>query len=390
MGCSALRQAGRDGAIEARHAVSIGRAADIYEGVFRKQGGYFVVREGYLIRARTAFPKIDMRLEFAEDGAPGKTLVLAYASSDLPDPRIAQRTLLETMREASGRIDALIRAEREAAARAQPKPASAAPSPAASDRRPAPVKPAARSVVDAAPPRRALRPKDVALVVGIEKYRGQEDAPFAERDAQIMHAYLLSLGVSENRAILLSGTAATRKNLSYYLDDWLAKNVESDSRVYFYFAGNGAPDPRTGKPYLLPWDGEALYVDASGYSLEKLYARLESLDAAETIAVLDAGFSGGGERSVIARGHSKLESLVSPKVAPGSSLSVLSAVSGASSAPVLREESHGLFTYRLLLGIRGQGDADKDGRLSLSELFDFARSSAQNASRLGGGNPYIY
>jgi len=85
---------------------------------------------------------------------------------------------------------------------------------------------------------------------------------------------------------------------------WLANNVESDSRVFIYYSGHGAPDPRTGDAYLVPYDGDPSFIENTGYSLKKLYDTLGKLPSKEIVVILDSCFSGaGGRRSCCQRGE---------------------------------------------------------------------------------------
>ena len=39
---------------------------------------------------------------------------------------------------------------------------------------------------------------------------------------------------------------------------------------------------------------------------------------------------------------------------------------------------HGLFTYALLRGLSGEGDRNRDGKISLAELYDFVEQFVEN------------
>lgn len=251
--------------------------------------------------------------------------------------------------------------------------------------RPAPPRaapPAPRyAELDLSGPRRRDGEKDLAVVVGVDRYRALPAADFAERDAASFAAALTgTLGLPEENVIRLIGSRATRTDIAKYIEEWLPRNAEPDSRVYFYFSGHGAPDVKTGAAHLVPWDGDPTFLQSSAYPLDKLYASLAKLPAREVIVVLDSCFSGAGGRSVLAAGTRPLVTRVSlPK--PKGRLSILTASAGDEITGSLSGGGHGLFTYHLLEGLGGGADKDADGHIKLSELHGFVKGKVQRAAR---------
>lgn len=144
-----------------------------------------------------------------------------------------------------------------------PEPASAPVPPAP------PPPPAPASSIDIPGYRLAERPSDFALVIGIENYSELPDARFAERDAETVKAHLLALGFPIQNIRIASGEKAVRSAFDKYIDNWLPRAAGKESRVLFYFAGNGSMDPRTGQPMLMPWDADPEYLAETAYPLER-------------------------------------------------------------------------------------------------------------------------
>jgi hypothetical protein len=121
----------------------------------------------------------------------------------------------------------------------------------------------------AAPP----KPDNVALVIGISKYRDLPEAEFAERDAQAVKRHLLAMGYLEENILMLTGDHATKSALEDRLEKWLPMNVSDKSTVFVYYSGHGAPDPGSKEAYLVAWDGEPESLAATAFPLSGLATR---------------------------------------------------------------------------------------------------------------------
>ncbi|MBI5882418.1 MAG: caspase family protein [Elusimicrobia bacterium] len=222
------------------------------------------------------------------------------------------------------------------------------------------------------------KPDDYALIIGIDKYQALPAAQYGERDAAAFKKHAQkTLGVPEENTIFLTGSRATKTGIERYIEEWLPRNVGEDSRVYFYYSGHGSPDPQKGTAYIIPWDGDASYLQTSAYPVPRLYERLAGLKAREVVVLLDSCFSGAGGRSVIAKGARPLVP-VAEAVVP-EKLAVLTAASSDQIAGGLDEQGHGMFTYFLLKGL--QGAAGKDGHLSLAELHSYIKENVLRSAR---------
>jgi len=54
----------------------------------------------------------------------------------------------------------------------------------------------------------------------------------------------------------------------------------------------------------------------------------------------------------------------------------------------LADLGHGIFSHYLIQGIRGNGDLDRDGMVSLQELYQYLEQEVSRKSRLAGGNQH--
>lgn len=229
----------------------------------------------------------------------------------------------------------------------------------------------------------APRKNAYAVVVGIEQYREKlPRADFADRDARLVREYLTKvLGYAEENVVVRLNERATRTDLEKYLENWLSNNVEKDGSVFVYYSGHGAPNSRTGDAYLVPYDGDPSFIETTGYPLKRLYAALDKLPAKDITVVLDSCFSGMGGRSVLAKGARPMVLSIENPVLVSGKMIVLAASGGDQISNSFEEQGHGLLTYYFLKGLQGEGDANKDGVIQMTELYDYVKPNVQRISR---------
>lgn len=222
-----------------------------------------------------------------------------------------------------------------------------------------------------------------AIVVGVEQYQQQlPQADYARHDAEIMGQYLTqSLGYAEENVVVLLNERATKTNVEKYVEGWLPDRVEAGDSVFIYFSGHGAPNAKTGKAYLVPYDGDPAFIEKTGYPLDHLYDSLAALPAKEVVVMLDSCFSGAGGRSVIAEGMRPMVLAVENPVLAKGKIVVLAASSGAQISSTYKQQGHGLLTYFFLKGLRGEGDRNRDGHIELSEVFEYLKPQVERTAR---------
>ena len=120
-------------------------------------------------------------------------------------------------------------------------------------------------------------------------------------DAGLVKDYLKALGFQERNIEFITDDRATFSGITKTIEAWLPNRVKKDSRIFVYYSGHGAPEPKTGDAYIVPFDGDPNYLEVTGYPLKRLYDKLGKLEAQEVIVLLDSCFSGAGGRSVLAK-----------------------------------------------------------------------------------------
>lgn len=222
-----------------------------------------------------------------------------------------------------------------------------------------------------------------AIVIGIENYRQKlPKADFAASDAKLVSEYLTKfMGYPEENVIILLNDHASNVDLVKYFEKWLYNNVEKNSTVFIYYSGHGAPDPKTGGAYLVPYDGDPSFIAETGYSLKRMYDALGKLPAKEIVVALDSCFSGAGGRSVLAEGARPLVMNLQGNMALSKNMMVLAASSGEQISSTYKEKGHGLFTYFMLKGIKNENVVRKDGSIAISDLFSYIKPQVERIAR---------
>ena len=286
------------------------------------------------------------------------------------------RKLIEAA--AAERVAAL---RRGATAAGSPRPpftpsASAKPEPPPDAVPASPAVKTAASDADQPTYRFAENPDNFALVIGIEKYAGLPVADHAERDAAAVREHLSALGYPARNIIYLTGSQASKAGLEKYLEAWLPRNLRETSKLFVYFSGHGAPDIQTGEAYLVPQDGDAKFIETTGYSVSRLYEKLNSLKARHIIVAMDACFSGTGGRSVLPKGARPLVTKIDTGADRAGRLTVLAAAGPDEITGTEESQGHGLFTHHLLHALN-----QAQGSITVKSLYDDLLPRVQDAAR---------
>jgi len=212
-----------------------------------------------------------------------------------------------------------------------------------------------------------------ALVIGISKYRSIPAVKYAAKDAEIVSKYLERVaGVPPANIKLLRDDSATLADIASSVEEWLPRRAKKSSRVFVYYAGHGTPDPKTNEAFIVPYEGEPGYRTKL-YPLKRLYASLQKLPTDRVFVMLDSCFSGSGGRSVIPKGSRPVSLSIENPILASGKVVVLAAAKNDQISSDYDRVQHGLFTYFLLKGLRGEADSNRDGFVEVDELYRFVR-----------------
>ena len=225
------------------------------------------------------------------------------------------------------------------------------------------------------------RGKIWAVVIGISQYRAVQPLRYADKDALAFYEYLWQyIGIPKEQTTLLLNEQATLMNLKRTLGTDLRRKAGEKDTVIVYYAGHGAPeaDASAGdddglEKYIVPYDADPRDLYTTGLPMREIETIFQRLTPERIIFISDSCYSGAtaGRTFATASRRAVVSETFLNRLSKGKGRIVLSA-SKASEVSEEREElGHGVFTYYLLEGLRGKADADKDGIVTVDEVYGY-------------------
>ena len=224
-------------------------------------------------------------------------------------------------------------------------------------------------------------PDAVAVVIGIRNYKDPQIPPvrYAVNDARVVREYLIkTLGVKPENILPRDAnellTAGGFKTLiRHVLPSYVKKGI---SDVYFYYAGHGAPNTKSKQPFLVPYDCNPNYVNSdNAYAIDDLYTDLAKVEAKHLTVIIDACFSGyNGDGQAVLQNISPVKLIVKNDLIMRPAVTYLASSKTDQISNWYPEKKHGLFTYFLLRGLRGEADANGDRRITVGELGAYLKN----------------
>ena len=243
-----------------------------------------------------------------------------------------------------------------------------------------------------------------AVIVGAGRYESPEipRLRYAAADAEGFYRILTEqVGVKPEHILLLTDTTErkpTLRNLKWALGTFLARSAQKDDTVLIFFAGHGAPEvdqrgiERDGlAKYLIPSDADPDDLYATALPMDELQTIFGRIEAERVVVFLDACYSGaaGGRTFAAKRTRARnLDDLFLERLTRSKGRAIITASRPAEVSIELPEFGHGLFTYYLLLGLQGAADLNRDGIVSLQELYEYVEQQVTQKSRALGANQH--
>jgi hypothetical protein len=216
-----------------------------------------------------------------------------------------------------------------------------------------------------------------ALVVGSNAAGpGQTELRYAEDDARRVGALLSELGgyTPASIDIVTHPTPDVLRTRLALLSSRVAADVAAgkQTRVFFYYSGHAR--------------ASAIDLGAEALPLDELRQKLFAAGATLTVVVLDACQSGAFSRVKGAQPTADF-SFNSRQQLDAKGVAVLASSTGSELSQESEQLRSSYFTHHLLVGMRGAGDANSDGQVTVDEAYRYAYHQtllATSATAVGG------
>lgn len=216
---------------------------------------------------------------------------------------------------------------------------------------------------------------DAAVIVAIEDYAIVGDIAGARQNGLDWYTYMTeSREIPTNRVQLLVDNQGVKESIEEAVQN--AKGVVGeDGTLWLIFIGHGAPGQNGEDGLLVGWDTQqiASSIYARGLSQEGLLADLQDGPQANTVAIIDACFSGqdSDDGTMLVSG---LQPMIPTYALQTHDALVLSAGKSNEFAGPLPGLARPAFSYLMLGAMRGWADTDGDGVVTAQESIDYGNS----------------
>ena len=237
-----------------------------------------------------------------------------------------------------------------------------------------------------------------AVIIGINEYEDEaiHNLNYARADAKAVYEVLIDpkLGRFNPKNVqLLLDSDATGKGIKTAICTVIPGRANEQDTVYIYYAGHGAPVVIPGtkssdgfEKYLAPTDAEADNLRATGIPMEDIQKYFSWIDSKQVIFFIDSCYSGGlGGRSFAPQSETETRAISFTDEYldgfAGKGRCIVAACDVNELAIESSKLGHGLFTYYLVEGLKGAADTDKDGLVSIEELFIYISKHVKKEAR---------
>ncbi len=264
------------------------------------------------------------------------------------------------------------------------------------------VKPAVPVVAPPAPP--AAPPSTQwAVIIGVGGYENSAvpRLRYSVADADAVYQTLITAGFKKENILLLTDKTErkpTLRNIKWALGTFLARSAHKDDLVMIYFAGHGASEvdqrgiERDGlSKYLVPVDADPDDLYSTALPMDEMQNVLARIEAERITVFLDACYSGAAGGRTFASTKTRtvnVDDIFLDRLTRSKGRAIVTASRPSELSIELAELGHGIFTYYLVRGLQGYADNNRDGIVSLQELYEYLAQEVSRKSRQVGGNQH--
>jgi uncharacterized caspase-like protein len=256
----------------------------------------------------------------------------------------------------------------------------------------------------AAPPPPAVKHDSWAVIIGVGRYQST-DIPslrYTVADAESLYQILVGQGGFRKEHVLLitdkTEKTPTLRNIKWALGTFLARSAKKDDTVIIFFAGHGAPETdqrgveRDGlAKYLIPSDADPDDLYSTALPMDEMQTIFGRVEAERMVVFLDACYSGAaGGRTFSSKKTraANLDDQFLERLTRSKGRAIITASRPSEVSIELPELGHGIFTYYLVQGLKGAADLNKDGIITVQELYEYVEQQVSVKSRSVGGNQH--
>lgn len=233
------------------------------------------------------------------------------------------------------------------------------------------------------------------VVIGVSNYQYSDiNLQYADDDAQLFYDHLLSKegGAEPENVTLLLNEKATRSNVLKALYK-VSKYALDDDLVYIYIASHGMPSAMASELYFLGYDTDPDFIESTGISQSDVERAFKSSRANKKIWIADACHSGAVGYSMGTRGLNdqarsvQVARLLGQAGKNSNNVIILSASSAGQQSLEGKQwgGGHGVFTYYMVKGLKGDADKDHNSFVQVRELYEYIRTNVEEQT---GGKQY--
>ncbi|MEE9255707.1 MAG: caspase family protein, partial [bacterium] len=228
-----------------------------------------------------------------------------------------------------------------------------------------------------------------AVVIGVNKYLNVPSLRYAVGDAKAFADFLTGhLGVPNKNVTMLLDEKVTLRSLRTTLGVTLRKAAGPKDTVIIYYAGHGGTEPddqdRDGdglEKYLLPHDADPEALFGTAMSMGGLQSVFRRIRSERLVFIADACYSGAvGGRTILSSRRATVSDQFMNRLSKGKGRIILSAAGANQVAQEDEKLGHGVFTYYLIKALKGAGDRDGDGYVTVDEAYDYVSKAVPKAT----------
>jgi len=235
-------------------------------------------------------------------------------------------------------------------------------------------------------------PNRYALIIGVGQYEDSRIPKLSAcpNDAHQLHHVLTdpSVGMFPTRNVTLLLDKNVTRNRVVDALDMLGRKAGKEDLVIVFFSGHGAVDEK-GRSYWVMHDSKIDRLRATALAETEITELLGEIRTTRLVTLIDACYS--ASTANLGKSKSLLDlKKIYPKFT-GDGRVAITASKGDQLSVVISDKNHpgkghSAFTWHLIRAMTGLGDLDKDGVVTVNELWSYVKDRTEITARQQGGN----